>query len=600
MIAFICIFLMPIISVWIHYGNQAFARKNILKSAKAYVGYAVSIVFLSCMVIVYGFHNTGNIVANIAKYGDFAAHYLLLSGALAVILPLLMKYLWPVTLQISWQSSNCPVHRALSSPSLKWGLALFTCVMLTVLMLLCAFDNTFWGDEAFSILLIPNSIPDIIVRTSKDVHPPLYYLILKFFVTFLGAHGWVYHFASIVPAVLGLVFAMTKIRRRFGFKTALLFSLLSVLSKPALTYNVEVRMYSWANLFVLLTFWYGFELLSRRTKSDWVCFVLSGLCAAYTHYYALIAVAFIYLGVFAVLIYRNVRSWKSCLLCGVVTVIGYLPWLGILLTTFRRTSTNWWATDIPTVKQSLEFLFGNDQLGQFLFWIGVLSLAIYLLLSLVKISVDRSSDSTVISVSNPKSSSERSTLNAWLIIGLAAILGTFFTGEAVSHLIRPLFRVRYLYCVNGILWMLLVILFIKIFSKRWLSIVLACVILVLGLQSWGDTYQRYMLYDKNTTSTLQYMQENADSDDLLLSNMEHFTWTILDYYFPHMQNASFSIDALKDSDANTVWLLLSSKLDDATIDQIQSAGYTNEYIQNGQLGTYNYALYRLDRTEPME
>jgi hypothetical protein len=600
MIAFICIFLLPILSVWIHFGSRAFARDNLLKSARAYVGYAVSIAFLCCMVIVYGFHNTGDIVANIAKYGDFAAHYFLLSGALALSLPLLMRSIGAMSIQCAWKPQNCPVNRALSSSALKRTALLVSGIMLTILMLLLAFDNTFWGDEAFSILLIEKSVPEIITATAQDVHPPLYYLILKFFVTLFGHHGWIYHLVSIVPAVLELIFAMTLVRRRFGYKTALIFMLLAVLTKPAMTYNVEVRMYSWANLLVLLNFWYALNLLIRQKKTDWIFFVLSGVGAAYTHYYALISVAVIYLGVFAVILHRDARRWKACVLCGAVTAAAYLPWLNILLASFRRTSENWWATDIPTVKQSLDFMFGNNRLGGFLLWAGLIALALYLLFSLIKLSIVRTPDATRISIQNPASSSERTTLNAFLIIGLAAILGTFLAGEAVSHLIRPMFRVRYLYCANGILWMLLAILLSKVCARRWLAIALSGLILVLGLQDWNDTCKYYKWQDQNTMATLQYMQTNANSDDLLMSNIDHLTWTVLDCYFPHMRNAPFSIDALKDSNANTVWLLLSSKLDDTVIAQIQSAGYENQYLQSGHFGTYNYALYRLDYIKPKE
>ena len=41
------------------------------------------------------------------------------------------------------------------------------------------FDNAFWGDEGFSILLAKMSVHEMIATTASDVHPPLYYLLVR-------------------------------------------------------------------------------------------------------------------------------------------------------------------------------------------------------------------------------------------------------------------------------------------------------------------------------------------------------------------------------------------------------------------------------------
>ena len=57
-------------------------------------------------------------------------------------------------------------------------------IVLVVGVLACLLSivtkSYIWFDEGFSINLINNSFTDIILFTALDVHPPLYYLILKF------------------------------------------------------------------------------------------------------------------------------------------------------------------------------------------------------------------------------------------------------------------------------------------------------------------------------------------------------------------------------------------------------------------------------------
>ena len=52
-------------------------------------------------------------------------------------------------------------------------------LILFVLNFIRIFDNNFWMDEAFTTNLVQHSISEIVVATAADVHPPLYYLLVK-------------------------------------------------------------------------------------------------------------------------------------------------------------------------------------------------------------------------------------------------------------------------------------------------------------------------------------------------------------------------------------------------------------------------------------
>ena len=51
-------------------------------------------------------------------------------------------------------------------------------LLLFMMSFVRVFDNAFWGDEGFSIALAKMSVSDMMIATAKDVHPPLYYLLM--------------------------------------------------------------------------------------------------------------------------------------------------------------------------------------------------------------------------------------------------------------------------------------------------------------------------------------------------------------------------------------------------------------------------------------
>ena len=64
---------------------------------------------------------------------------------------------------------------------------------------------------------------------TKDVHPPLYYLIAYVFVSIFGTGLKVYKVVSIVPMVLTMLLGLFYIKPKFGEKAAILYILFDIL-----------------------------------------------------------------------------------------------------------------------------------------------------------------------------------------------------------------------------------------------------------------------------------------------------------------------------------------------------------------------------------
>ena len=86
-----------------------------------------------------------------------------------------------------------PFERPFQVPQWKgnWGLQT-TAALVAVLILGFSLrlygitSESIWLDEAFSIQLAKYDPVEIIRKTARDVHPPLYYLLLHFWINLFG------------------------------------------------------------------------------------------------------------------------------------------------------------------------------------------------------------------------------------------------------------------------------------------------------------------------------------------------------------------------------------------------------------------------------
>ncbi len=142
--------------------------------------------------------------------------------------------------------------------------------------------QSLWRDEAFSILLAKKSIPKIIFLTAKDFNPPLYYLLLKFWILIFGDSeiaartlSLLFYVFSIYAFVLILESLFKKNKGKVFFAT-LVFSTLPI----TVYYAFEARMYSLL-LFLTLIFYLG---IINKNERLWK---IAGLAGAFTHYFFL-------------------------------------------------------------------------------------------------------------------------------------------------------------------------------------------------------------------------------------------------------------------------------------------------------------------------
>jgi hypothetical protein len=480
------------------------------------------------------------------------------------------------------------------------GVLRLTAVIYTVILFLMnfvrIFDNDFWGDEAFTIRLAKMSVPDMLRATAQDVHPPLFYLFEIAAYRLFGEHGWVFHLVPLVPYAIGLFFIMTVIWKRFGKSAAILMVTFTSLLSTAVTYNVEARMYSWAALFMLIAYYGLYLILVEGKRESYVVFVAASLGAAYSHYYAMMSVAFFYLALLVLVIFKKMELRKM-MLTYAATVIGYAPWLVTMVTTFKRTSEGFWMTSVPGIKESIYFFFATSGWYSKLMLLLTFGAVAYVILDRVNIISCKQNGGAILSFPGKSLSATA----IWLIWGIVASLGTIALGEFISAVIRPAYIERYLYPVAVVLWLVCSVAVSRLPFKKIITGVVLAATLYACIPQYVNTYKNDKASDDILTSTVEYMRAVISTDDVMLTNGSHLAWTILDYYMPGVSYRQISSGYDEFDPETRYWLVWTGDLSEGDLSWLSSCGYScEETYHNGILGTNRVHVYFLNRMEAVK
>lgn len=204
------------------------------------------------------------------------------------------------------------------------------------------FYTAFWYDEAYTINLVRHSFGHLWHITANDVHPPLYYVLLKLYTYIVGESVVALRIFSALPVIGCMLMGCTIIRKYFSDKIAILFLLVLILLPVTQYIASEIRMYSLAMFFVLGSAIYAYRSYQDFSKYNLLRLTLFSLAAAYTHYYALMGVFYIYAILFVALLINKREKALKFFGIGIVFTIGYLPWLINIPGQMGQVSDEYW------------------------------------------------------------------------------------------------------------------------------------------------------------------------------------------------------------------------------------------------------------------
>ena len=509
----------------------------------------------------------------------------------------------------------------------RWIGFIFLAVASGTLILsvrLC-FADGIWYDELFTMGLTGKSFRELTALTARDVHPPFYYYYVKSVIwlclaVFPGTDAVIVGKLCSVLPLLGLaVYAVTKVRKHFGWLCAGLF-LFCVIAMPNLPqYTVEIRMYTLAMFLVAASFLHGYEILSHFTKSngnstkdgflqpgkkgwgDWFFLGAYGIMAAYTHYFAAVAVAMVYLFLLIFIIRKGniirkngIKKWLLCVFC---SILAYLPWMFVVVRQMAQVKENYWILPLTwrTFGSCVKFLM-KPPFGSSTFQVAaaVMLFVIYVGLMFHILWKNRHNEEAVFMI----------------VAGTGVLAGVVLFGFAASFLLRPVFIVRYMLPAAGCFWLSFAFLVSKAVKGKWLFWPVLLLVFIIGIGDFrwfrnDETWRRVRMEEVEEAFgqigpedmvITQFNQVQGVTGYYLKNDMYLWNSEPEELICDIFENKYFSMsmeEEIKEwmDEGKTVWFIGNKNAD--LLEEWEDAGILSEEQQEVMLEVYWMTLYKL-------
>ena len=225
----------------------------------------------------------------------------------------------------------------------KWIILI---LVLATIIRLKSIGQSIWLDEGTTALVTAMSFQeffgDFVVG---DFHPPLYYLLAKYWSGVFGISEIALRGISLISGV-GTVFFVYLIGRKFNKKVGLLSALFISLSGLHVYYSQEARMYALATFLATASVYFFMQILKKPNKWDWIIFGLSMAFLSMTHYLTVFLIDAFWL--YALIKKMKWSWWKKFMLSHIFLILAWLCWfphfykqltagLGV-----QSAQPNWW------------------------------------------------------------------------------------------------------------------------------------------------------------------------------------------------------------------------------------------------------------------
>jgi len=194
--------------------------------------------------------------------------------------------------------------------------------------------SSIWFDEAFGAYLTRFNFLDIARYTATDVHPPLYYWLLKLWTMVFGNTELAFRSMSVFFGVIAIIFGYLLVKRLFNSKIARVSLLFMILAPMVVRYSQEARMYTLTVAIAVIATYVLTIAMSSTRRLPWVIYGILISLGMWTHYFT--AVVWIAHWLWRADVVRRLagrgkfikeffsRQW---ILAHVVAVGLFLPWL---------------------------------------------------------------------------------------------------------------------------------------------------------------------------------------------------------------------------------------------------------------------------------
>ena len=386
-----------------------------------------------------------------------------------------------------------------------------------VFFTLNAFHDSVWYDESCSTAMIRHSFREIWhITATSDANPPLYYVMLRSVSLVFGSELPVLRLFSSLGALSLLFLGIWPVRRLFDRQTSQLFCLFVVFAPVMIYAAMDIRMYSWALFFVTGSALYAHSVLEGGGAQEWLKFTLYSIAGAYTHYYALMAIVYLYLFVAGFMCAKKQNGWDRYFYSLVTAVMVYLPWGYNLLSQMSSVSRNFWI-NLPTMTSLIGGFATFPLRGTTLEGLYSLPLLVAVFLATIP---------GVKSLYQEKSFTKPSLL--YPLVYLLPIV----TGVVVSYAIRPVIVHRYIIPIAGLF---LIFLSHALSKNNSTKLKLVCIVCLVVTSVACNYHVFKKVYSDENTAAIRSIAQQMTPDDIFI-HTESGTFGTYMFYFPDQKH----------------------------------------------------------------
>jgi len=201
---------------------------------------------------------------------------------------------------------------------------------------------SYWGDEAIAIGIAAHPIGSLPQYLANDGSPPLFYVMLHFWMELFGRAAPATHALSMIGALLAIPAAWWSGDRLFGRRAARGAAALVATCAYLDYYSTETRMYSWLVLAAILAITCFVLAYRGAGPAYWAAAAVLMSAVLYLHYYGLYLLAATTIaGSAAALKSTSPERLRATLLFALACAAAFAPWVPQFLYQLYNTGAPW-------------------------------------------------------------------------------------------------------------------------------------------------------------------------------------------------------------------------------------------------------------------
>lgn len=398
----------------------------------------------------------------------------------------------------------------------KYAKRLLWLIILVIGGFFIIYGNThedLWYDESYSVAIANNPFMDILRITSGDSHPPLYYIMLKYFSVLFGKTVFTYRLFSALGIFMLALLGIGPVKRIFSEKTAFVYTVMVFAMPMMYTYAQDVRMYSWAAFFVMASTLYGYLAVHEGKMRYWAIFCILTTAAALTHYFALMAAGVVYLLLLTITITKHRNKIKSIILSGICSLLLFSPWIFFMVSQLKRVKNDFWlwSMGVEDYIRMLVYLFNTKFSPQYIYLIPFFVVSVIF----IAYGIKRNNYDPVNGFA-PK-------------YAILVYLMTLLSGILVSVLYRPVLYPRYMLVVAGPLILSIAQGISLVKNKKMFALIMASILIFSAIQNSVILKNRY---NGNVRECISELSKEISDQDVFI-HADGNTFGVLCVYLPN-------------------------------------------------------------------